>query len=338
MKKLLLVVAALAWMSPAHAAGYHVSRHLTVGGEGGWDYPFADAESRRLYLSHATRVEVLDLDSGNKIGTIEETEGVHGIAIAHDLKRGFVSDGRANAVTVFDLATLKTVATWKTTGENPDAILYDKPSRRLFTFNGRSKNTTVFDAASGTVVATIPLGGKPEFAVSRGDGVVFVNIEDTAEIAEIDAKRAVVVRRWTLAPCEAPTGLAYDPKTARLFSVCENERMIVSDAKEGKVVASVPIGAGTDGAAFDESRHLAFSANGTDGTITVVREVAPGKYEAVETVVTARGARTITLDEKTHRLYTPTAKFGAAPAATTEQPRPRRPIEPGTFEVIEVAP
>lgn len=320
------------------ASGYHVGRHLTVGGEGGWDYPVADGESHRLFLSHATQVEVLDLKSGHKIGVIEKTEGVHGIAIAHDLGRGFISNGRAGTVTVFDLATLKPIATWTATGENPDAILYDKVSGRLFTFNGRGKNATVFDAKSGAVVATMPLGGKPEFAVSRGDGTVFVNIEDTSELAELDAKKAVVVRRWPLAPCESPSGLAYEHSHERLFSVCENKVMVISDARAGNVITSAPIGAGTDGVVFDEAKHCAFSANGADGTITVVREVSPGKYEAVQTVATARGARTITLDESTHRLYTPTAKFGPPPEPSAERPRPRPSIEPGSFEAIEVVP
>jgi DNA-binding beta-propeller fold protein YncE len=241
-------------------------------------------------------------------------------------------------VTVFDLSTLSRIADWKATGDNPDAILYDRASGRLFTFNGRGQNATVFNAKTGQVIATIPLEGKPEFSVARGDGIVYVNIEDKSEIAEIDAKNGKVLRRWSLAPCESPSGLAFDVKNDRLFSVCENKLMAVSDAKAGKVVTTLPIGAGSDGAAFDSGKHVAFSSNGADGTITVVRGVSPDKFEVTDTVQTARGARTIALDERSHHLFVPTAKFGATPAPTAERPHPRPSIEPGTFEVLEVAP
>ena len=319
-------------------AGYHVVRHIPVGGEGGWDYLTVDETLRRLFVSHATEVDVINLVNGKKVGVIDKLEGVHGIALAPDLGRGFISNGRSGLITVFDINNLKTIAEWKATGENPDAILYDKASGRLFTFNGRGQNATVFDAKNGTVIATLPIEGKPEFAQSRGDGTIFVNVEDKSEMVEIDGKNARVVRRWSLAPCESPSGLAYDVKNERLFSVCENKVMAVSDARAGKVVTTVPIGAGTDGAAFDGSKHLAFSANGADGTITVVREISPDRFEVVETVQTARGTRTIALDERAHHLYTPTAKFGATPAPTPERPRPRPSIEPGTFEVLDVAP
>lgn len=323
---------------PLYAAGYHVVRHIAIGGEGGWDYLTVDDTHGRLYVSHGTEVDVVDLATGKKVGVIEKLEGVHGIAIASDLERGFISNGRSGLVTVFELASLNKVAEWKATGDNPDAILYDQPSHRLFTFNGRGRNITVFDAKSGAVVDTIAVDAKPEFAVSRGDGIVYVNLEDKNEIAEIDAKSAKLVRRWPVAPCDSPSGLAIDEKHARLFSVCENKLMAISDAKSGKLLTTVPIGGGVDGAAFDPSKHLAFSSNGADGTITVVREVSPDKFEVAETVTTARGARTIAVDPRSHHLFVPTAKFGATPAATPDRPRPRPSIEPGTFEVIEVAP
>ena len=333
-----LVLFALALTVPLQAANYHVVRHIPVGGTGGWDYLTVDDTLRRLFLSHGTEVDVVNLASGKKVGVIDKLEGAHGIAIAADLGRGFISNGRSNMVTVFELSTLKRVADWKATGDNPDAILYDRASKRLLTFNGRGKNATVFNAKSGDVVATIDIGGKPEFAVAKGDGTVYANVEDTNEVVEIDAKNAKVVRRWPLAGCDSPSGIAYDMKNERLFSVCENKVMAISDAKAGKIMTTVPIGAGTDGAAFDPTSKTAFSANGADGTITVVREVSPGKFEAVDTVQTAKGARTIVLDERTHHLYTPTAKFGATPEPTAERPHPRPAIEPETFEVLDVAP
>lgn len=335
--KAALALFALALTMPLHAA-YHVVRHIPVGGTGGWDYLTVDDTLRRLFVSHSTEVDVINLASGKKVGVIDKLEGVHGIALAPDLGRGFISNGRTSMVTVFELSTLKRVAEWKASGDNPDAILYDRASKRLLTFNGRGKNVTVFDAKTGDVLATIDVGGKPEFAAAKGDGMVYANIEDTNEVVEIDAKNAKIARRWALTGCESPSGLAYDMKNQRVFSVCENKVMAISDAKAGQVLTTVPIGAGTDGAAFDPSSKTAFSANGADGTITVVRETSPGKFEAVDTIQTAKGTRTIALDERTHHLYTPTAKFGATPEPTAERPRPRPAIEPDSFEVLDVAP
>lgn len=336
--KTTLAALALVLALPLHAAGYHVARHIAIGGEGGWDYLTVDETLHRLFVSHGTEVDVVNLIKGEKVAVIDKLDGVHGIALAPDLGRGYISNGRSGMVTVFELSTLKKLGEWKATGDNPDAILYDRASRHVFTFNGRGQNATVFEAKTGEVVATIPMEGKPEFAVSRGDGTVFVNIEDKNEIAEIDGKNAKVVRRWSLTPCESPSGLAYDVKHERLFSVCDGNIMVVSDAKAGKVVSAVAIGKGPDGAAFDPKINLAFSSNGADGTITVVREVSPDKFEVADTVQTAKGARTIAVDTTTHHVYVTTAKFGATPAPTPEHPRPRPSIEPGTFEVLEVAP
>src|SRR5256712_9691169 len=231
------IAALLAFASAAQLnAAYHVVRHIPIGGTGGWDYLTVDSAARRLYVSHSDRVEVVDIDHQKVVGTIPKTEGVHGIAIAPDLHRGFVSNGRAGTMTIFDLDKLTTIAEVKVTGDNPDAILYDPATKHVFTFNGRGKNSTVFDA-DGKVISTIPLGGKPEFAVTDG-GRIFVNIEDKSELVTIEAATLIVARRTSLAPCEEPSGLAIDRKHGRLFSVCDNHRMVVS-AFDGKVVASV---------------------------------------------------------------------------------------------------
>ena len=318
----------------AAPVSYHVAAPVQIGGEGGWDYLTVDPEAQRIYVSHATRVEVVDLAAGKVMGAIPDTPGVHGIALAPKLGRGYVSSGRANSVTVFDLKTLKTIEQIAV-GQNPDSILYDSVSNRVFTFNGRSKDASVIDAASGKVVSTIPLGGKPEFSVSDDKGKVWVNIEDTHEMAEIDAAKAVVTKRYNLDGCEDPSGLAIDRAHRRLFSVCGNKVMTISDPDAGKVVAHVPIGEGSDGAGFDPGTGLAFSSNG-EGTLTVVQQNA-GKYEVAQTVTTERGARTMAVDPTTHNVYLPTARFGPAPAATPQQPRPRPAPEPGSFHLVVVS-
>ena len=327
-----LVLAAAAAAQPA-PAGYHLARTIALGGEGFWDYVTADSAAHRLYVSHATKVQVLDTATGALVGEIPDTPGVHGVALAPELGRGFTSNGRAGTVTVFDLKTLARLATVAATGPNPDAILYEPTSRRVFTFNGGGKDATAIDAAGAKVVGTLPLGGKPEFAVADGKGRVWVNIEDTSEILEFDAASLKVVGRWPLAPCEEPSGLAIDREHRRLFSVCRNRLMAVVDGDSGRVLATVPTGAGTDGAAFDPSAGLAFASNG-EGTLTVVREDSPEKFTLVGNVPTKRGARTVALDLATHRLYLPTAEFGPTPAATAEHPHPRPGLVPGTFEVL----
>jgi len=309
------------------ATGYHVIGEIKIGGEGGWDYLTVDSTARRLYVSHATHVVVVDLDANKTIGDIPDTPGVHGIAIAPELNRGFISNGRGNNVTIFDLKTLKATGTVPT-GENPDDITYDPGSGRVFVFNGRSKNATVIDAKAGKAVATSALPGKPEFAVTDGKGKVYGNIEDTSEIVEIDAAKAAVTKKYSLSPCDGPSGLAFDAKNRRLFSVCSNRLMAVSDPDAGKVVATPAIGAGSDGAAFDADAGLAFSSNG-DGTLTVVQQTN-GKWDAVENIATERGARTIALDPKTHKVYLPTAK--TAPS----QGGGRATYLPDTFKVLVV--
>jgi YVTN family beta-propeller protein len=313
---------------------YEVVGHYVVGGEGGWDYVTYDSDNDRLFIPRGTHTIVLDAASGKQLGDIPETPGVHGVALIPELGIGLISNGRAGTVSVFDLKSLKKTAEVKA-GTNPDAIMYDPASKRVFVFNGRSQDATVIDPMKPAAISTIPLGGKPEFAVADLKGHVFVNIEDKAEIAEIDSQKMTVVARWPLVGCEEPSGLAIDRKNAKLFSVCASKVMTVVDASTGKLVATVPIGAGADAAAFDPETHLAFSSNG-EGTVTVIHQDSPDKYSVVQTVNTAKGARTMALDPKSHKVYLVTAKFGPAPAPTAEQPRPRPPMIPDSFEVIVV--
>jgi YVTN family beta-propeller protein len=330
-----LAFAATTSISAQTNAGYHVTRQMMLGGDGGWDYLTVDTATHRLYLSRGTRVMVVDLDRGTAIGEIPNTSGVHGIALAPALGRGFTSNGRDSSVTIFDLKTLATLGVVHGVGANPDAIAFEPSTGRIFTFNGRSQDATAIDAATGKVVGTIPLGGKPEFAVDDGHGKMFVNIEDKSEIVEFDPKTLKELHRWPLAPCQEPSGLAIDRAHRRLFAGCDNKMMAVMDADNGHVVATPPIGEGVDANRFDPSTGNAFSSNG-EGTLTVIHEVTPDSFVVVANVPTKRGARTMTLDERTGHLYTVTADFGPPPAATAEQPRPRPTIVPGSFEVIEV--
>ncbi len=319
------------------ATSFKLMKSIPIPGEGGWDYLAADSANRRLYVSHATEVDVLNLDTDAVVGKIPNTNGVHGIAFANDLGRGFVSDGRDNQVTIFDLKTLKVIATAKT-GTNPDGILYDSFSKRVFTFNGRSSDATAIDAQTGKVEGTIALGGKPEFPVSDGKGNVYVNIEDKSEIVRLDPKTLAVKDHWPLSPqCDSPSGLAMDVDSRRLFPVCDNKVMTVVNADSGKVITTVPTGEGTDAAAFDPEKKLIFSSNGEDGTLTVIKEQSADKYSVVENVKTQRGARTLALDLHTHKLYLSDAEFGATAAATADHPHPRPSIKPGTFKLLVVS-
>src|SRR6266403_196907 len=311
-RRIVLVSAATLLISTilnAGPSGYHVTKTIKLGGEGGWDYLTVDAKARRIYISRSTHVMVVDADKGVLLGDIPNTNGVHGIAIAPDMDKGFISDGRDNNVTIFDVKTLKILGT-APAGKNPDAIIYDPTSKRVFAFNGASKDATAIDAKGGTVAGTIPLGGKPEFAVADEKGHVFVNIEDTSEIVQFDSNKLVVENRWKITPGDGCSGLAMDRKNRRLFSVCSNKLMVVINANDGKVITSLPIGAGTDAAGFDPETGFAFSSNG-DGTLTVAHEDSPDKFTVVENVPTLRRARTMALDTKTHQVYTVTAEFGA---------------------------
>jgi DNA-binding beta-propeller fold protein YncE len=326
-----LVLMAAAVALAAADPRYKVVNTYKVGGDGGWDYLIADAAARRLYVSRATHVIVLDLDSGKTVGDIADTPGVHGIALAPELGRGFVSNGREGTVSIFDLKTLATISKVKA-GDNPDAILYDSATKRVFTFNGRSQDSTAIDAAKGTVLGTIKLDGKPEFAASDGKGEIFVNIEDKSELTAIDPSKLVVKSTWPLAPCESPTGLSMDRKNRRLFVGCE-KMMAVVNADTGKVLATPAIGDGVDATSFDDGTGLAFASCG-EGVLSVVREESPEKFSVAENVPTQAGARTLALDSKTHNVYVVTAKFGPPPAATADDPHPRRSILPDSFVVL----
>ena len=308
---------------------------IAVGGDGGWDYLTVDSEARRLYVSRSNRVVVVDLDKETVVGELPGTPGVHGIAVVPELNKGFTSNGSESSVTVFDLKTLKPSGTIKASGV-PDAILYDPASKRVFTFNHRSDDATAIDAASGSVVGTIPFNAEPEAAVADGKGHIFVNLRSTSEIAEFDAQTLKILNRWPLAPGIRPNGLGFDAKHRRLFSTCGNQKMVVMDADKGTVVAAVDIGRGSDGCMFDPGKGLAYSSNGGDGTVTAVGESEPGQYKVVSTIPTQSGARTMTLDPKTHRLYLAAASYAPAPAGAAPQTKGRRPMLPGSFVVIVV--
>lgn len=321
---------------PAAAQSYHVAKTVTLGGDGGWDYLALDTASHRLFIARQTRVMVVDPASGRVLAEIPGLERAHGVAFAYELGRGFATSGSDSAVTMFDLKTLQVLGR-TTVAKDADAVLYDPVTQRVFTFNGDSHSASVLDARTGARIGTIDVGAGPEFAVSAGDGKLYVNIEDKAELAEIDAAGMKVTRHWSLAPCEAPTGLAIDRAHHRLFSGCRNKVMAISDATAGKMITTLPIGAGVDATAYDPGTGVAFASNG-DGTLTVVHEDAPDRFHVVADVATKRGARTMALDERTHRVYLVTADFGPTPAATPEHPRPRPPIVPGTFALFVCEP
>lgn len=314
-------------------SGYHVVKTIPIGGHGRWDYCIVDTAARRLYVSHGTHVVVLDVDSEKVVGDIPNTLGVHGIALAIDLGRGFISAGRANTIVIFDLKTLKTLATVKSGGSNPDAIYYDAGSKRVFAFNGHSGTAIAVDAADGKVAGMIPVGGKPEFAAGDGQGHVFVNIEDKSQLLEIDGHKLSVLHRWPLTGCEEPSGLAFDQEHRRLFSVCGNKKMAVVNADTGKVVATPDIGDDPDAAGFDPGTQLAFSSNGASGDLTVIHEDSPDKYTVIENVPTRKYARTMAIDFKTHNIFLPIAEFEPVAPKGDEEP----PMKPNTFEVLLVA-
>ncbi|HEX4627370.1 MAG TPA: hypothetical protein VH137_01150, partial [Gemmatimonadales bacterium] len=303
----------------APAQSYHVAKTTVLGGDGGWDYVALDSVGHRLFIARQNRVMVVDEGTGRLLGEIAGLARAHGIAFAYEAGRGFATSGTDSAVTMFDLSTLKVLG-HITAAVDADAVLYDPATKHIFTFNGDAHSSSVIDPTTGTRIGTIDLGAGPEFGVSAGDGKLYVNLEDKSAIAEIDAAAMRVVRRWSLAPCEGPTGLAIDRAHHRLFSGCHSKVMAISDATAGKLITTVPIGAFVDAAAYDPGTQLAFASNG-DGTLTVVHEDAPDKFHVVADVATRRGARTMALDPGTHRAYLVTADFGPTPAATAAQPR-----------------
>ncbi len=310
-------------------SGYHLIKTVSVPGDEGWDYLLVDSDARRVYISHASHTVVMNADTYGIEGDIPDTQGVHGIALAPDLGRGFTSNGRANTVTIFDLKSLKSIGTAKTDA-NPDAIIYDPATKRVFTFNGRGKNATAINAADGSVVGAIPLGGKPEFAVVDGKGSVWVNDEDTSELHHLDTQSLKELHRWPLAPCKSPSGLTGDLKTRRLLAVCDDKVSSVVDADSGKVVANPAICDGPDAAGFDPSSNLFFVSCG-DGNLTVIHEDSADKYTVVENVPTKKSARTMGLDLKTHNIFLPSAEFD--PPAPGER---RGKIKSGSFAILVV--
>jgi DNA-binding beta-propeller fold protein YncE len=310
----------------AEPSPYKLVKTVPIPGDGGWDYLTVDAVGRRVYVSHGTRVEVLDADTLELKGQIPDTAGVHGIAVTADLGRGFTSNGKADTVTVFDLKTLKPLAT-VATGKNPDSILYDPASKRVFAFNGGGKSATAIEAGDGKVAGTIALGGKPEGVVADGAGHLFVNIEDTAEVLKLDAKELKVLERWSVAPAKLPVSLAYDPATSRLFVGCRSKSLVVLDAGTGKTVTSQPIGDRVDAGAFDAETKMVFCSCG-DGTVTVFEQQGADKYTALEAIKTRVGSRTMALDPKTHRLFLPAVEYKAGAPGT------RPTVVPGSFVVL----
>jgi YVTN family beta-propeller protein len=308
---------------------YGLSEKHTLGGEGGWDYVTYDASANRLFIAHSSSFLVVDAANGSKLGEFP-AQGAHGVAIVPEKNRGFATNGRAGTVTVFDTKTLKPTSEIKA-GENPDAIIYDHYSNRILVMNGRSKDMMVVDPDSLKVVKSIPLGGKLEFAAADKNHV-YVNVEDTGEIASVDKKDWTAVARWKLDGCEEPSGLAIDEKNAVLFSVCGNSKMYVVNASTGKTIATVATGEGTDAAGYDPVLKLAFASNG-EGTLSIVRQNKDGKYELAQNLPTQKGARTMALDAKSHKIYTVTADFGEP-----VQGQRRPPIKPGTFTLLVLSP
>lgn len=313
---------------------YHVETQWKIGGDTGWDYLAVDPVSKLLYLTHGDHVVVVDTASGKIKADITGLKGTHGVAFDTSGKFGYISDGGANQVVVFDRKT-DAILDRVDAGTNPDGIVFEPVTQTVWAFNGRSKNATVIDDASHKVVATVPLPGKPEFPVADGKGSIFDNIEDLSEIAHIDAKSHTVLAAWPIAPCEGPSGLAIDRKHDRLFAVCDG-KMAVVDAGSGKVIATPAIGDGPDAARFDAKHQLAFSSNG-EGTLTVVHEDSPDKYSVIQTLQTKRGARTMELDEASGKIYVVTADFGPRPEPTADHPHPRPSISPGSFVVLVIS-
>jgi YVTN family beta-propeller protein len=333
---LLAMASAAASAAPAADSGLAVQQRWQVGGPGGWDYLSLDSSGQRLFVSRGSRVDVVSTQSGKVVGTIPDTNGVHGIALAEDLRRGYTSNGKANSVTAFDLDSLKTIQEAKVPGSNPDAILYEPTAKHVFTFNGKSKDVTVLDAVTLQIAATLPVPDKPEFAVDDGAGHIYVNIEsDPGQMVVIDSRALSVQDTWPLPGCASPSGLAIDRIHQRLFSVCDGKVMVVTDGKTGHQVARVAIGGQPDAAAYDSKRGLVFSSNG-DGTLTAARQDSPDRYRVISALATQRGARTMALDPVSGKIYLATAEFGPTPPATPDQPHPRPSLVADSFTILVV--
>ena len=336
MKKIIALLVLGFCFTNGNSQTHKVSKKISIPGNEGWDYLTVDDVNQHLFVSHGSVVNVIDLKSNALITTIPDTKGVHGIAIANDLNKAFISNGKDNSVSIIDLKTFKLIEKVAIEGKNPDAILYDAFSKKVFTYNGKSNNATVLDAITNKELKTIPFGGKPEFSVTNNKGLIYVNIEDKNEIKTIDATKLEVTATWSIAPGDEPSGLAIDLETNRLFSVCGNNLMVVVNALNGKIIKTLPIGGGCDGVAFNPKSKLIFSSNG-EGTITVVKEKNAANFSVLETIKTQKGARTIALNKTTNQLYLSAANFGKKPEPTTENPNPWPSIAPNSFVVLVVS-
>ncbi len=325
-----LVMAAAALLAAQSAGSYHVTHTWKLGGEGSWDYIVPDPPNHRLFIARQNRVMVVDSDKGTLLGEVTGIKGAHGTAVAEKSGHGFATSGNDQSVVMFDLKTFQTLGRIPA-AEDADAIVYDPPSNRVFTLNGDAHSSTVIDPQAGALITNIPLGGKPEYGASAGDGMVYANLTDTSEVVEIDAKKATVARRWSTAPCKQPVSMAVDTAHHRLFSGCRSGVMAVSDYQAGKVVATLPIGNGVDGAGYDAASGNAFASN-ANGTLTVIHQDSPDQYHVLESVPTPMGSRNMGLDPTTHRIFAVSAEFGTLPGGG----RGRPPVLPGTFAVMVI--
>ncbi len=330
---MILAVASIAAVPAVAQKSYKVTDRVKLGGEGGWDYLVYDSDGKRLFITRGTHVMVVDANSLKQTADITDLSGVHGVALAHDLGRGFITSGGDNTLAIFDLKTLKVLDKVKV-GERPDAILYDASAKRVYTFNAKSQDSTVVDASTGKVVGTVPLGGKPETGVTDGKGHVYVNIEDRSEIVRIDTAKLTVAEHYPMAGCDEPSALVFDAAHRRLFAGCASKIVAVVDPDGGRLITTVDIGGGVDAGAFNPKTQQLFMSCGADGVLTVIHEDSPNKYSVVQSVPTAKGARTMTLDAATNTVYTVTAQFDPTPPP----PGQRRKIVPDTFELLVVRP
>jgi YVTN family beta-propeller protein len=335
MKKIMFlwnyIVLIICSLSLSAQSNYKIVNKISVPGDGFWDYIYVDEANGKIYASHSTMVQVVDIKTGNLTSVIPDTKGVHGIAIATELNKGFTSNGRDSSVTVFNPATFEVINKIRVSGQNPDAILYDSFSKRIFTGNGRSASLSVIDAVNDKEIAAIPLDGKPEAIVTDGKGKIYINIEDKSCINVIDATALKVISHWPISPGEEPSGLALDNENHRLFSVCSNKLMVIVDALTGEVITTLPIGEGCDGAAFDPFYKRVYSSNG-EGTMTIVQEENSTSFRVLETIPTQRSARTIALDKTTHHIYLPAAEFESAPSENNHRPA----IKPNSFTILDI--
>jgi DNA-binding beta-propeller fold protein YncE len=328
-KTLVLTLSGAALLLAQSSSIYRIAHTYVLGGDGGWDYIVPDPPNHRLFIARQNRLMVVDEDDGKLLGEVTGINGAHGTAVASDTGHGFATSGNDQSVVMFDLKTLKTLGRIPA-AEDADAILYDSASKRVFTLNGDAHSSTVIEPHAGTLITNIPLGGKPEYGASAGDGKVYANLTDISEVVEIDAKAATVTRRWSTAPCKQPVSMAIDTVHHRIFSGCRSGVMAVSDYQAGKVVATLPIGAGVDGAGYDEASGNAFASN-ANGTLTVIHQDAPDRYRVIENVQTPAGSRNMGLDPTNHRIFVVSSKFGPAPAGSR-----RRPVLPGTFSLLVI--